>query len=83
MSLKKQHLRVVKASGVPFFVPYSIRHTAITRWSKKVDAYTLHYLAGHVSMQTTERYVHIGEDRLKGILAPKKRQPKRKTKNAK
>jgi integrase len=81
-SLKKQHLRAIEASGVPFFVPYSIRHTAITRWSNKVDAYTLHFLAGHVSMQTTERYVHIGEDRLKGILSVrKKRQPKRKTKS--
>jgi integrase len=83
-SLKKQHLRAIKASGVPFFVPYSIRHTAITRWSNKVDAYTLHFLAGHVSMQTTQRYVHIGEDRLKGILSrPQKRQPKRQTKNPK
>ncbi len=35
-------------------------------------------------MQTTERYVHIGEDRLKGILeAPKRRQPERKTKKRK
>ena len=40
-SIRKQHAKAIKDSKVPKFVIYSIRHTAITRWSKKVDAYTL------------------------------------------
>ncbi len=67
-SIKKQHTRAIKESGVAFFVPYSLRHTCITRWSKKVDAYTLHYLAGHTDWKTTSRYVHPDEDRLRQIL---------------
>lgn len=67
-TLKKAHRRAIKASGVAFFTPYSIRHTCITRWSRKVDAYTLHYLAGHTDWKTTARYVHIDDERLKGIL---------------
>lgn len=47
---------------------YDIRHTAITKWSKMVDAFTLHALVGHVSMATTLQYVHVDEEALKGIL---------------
>lgn len=68
-SVKKQHAAALKQSGVSRFVLYDIRHTAITRWSKKVDAFTLHSLAGHVSMATTQRYVHVDEAALRGILA--------------
>ena len=67
-SIKKQHAAAIKKSKVPTFVVYSIRHTCLTRWSKKVDAFTLQYLAGHVSISTTQRYIHIDPDRLRGIL---------------
>jgi integrase len=67
-SVKKQHAKALKESKVASFVLYDIRHTCITRWSKKVDAFTLHHLAGHVSMATTQRYVHVSEESLRGIL---------------
>jgi integrase len=68
-SIKKQHAKAIKESNVVPFVLYSIRHTAITRWSKKVDAFTLHHLAGHKSMATTQRYVHPSEEAARGILS--------------
>ena len=64
-SIRKQHAKAIKDSKVPKFVIYSIRHTAITRWSKKVDAYTLQNLAGHRSFVTTGKYVHIDDTRLR------------------
>ena len=67
-SLKKQHARALKRSKVTKFVIYRLTPYCITRWSSKVDAYTLHYLAGHTDWKTTARYVHIGDERLKAIL---------------
>jgi integrase len=67
-SLKKQHDKAITDSGVTRFVPYDIRHTCITRWSRKVDAFTLHHLAGHKNMATTLRYVHQDEATLRKIL---------------
>jgi integrase len=75
-SIKKQHAKALKASKVDPFVIYDIRHTAITRWSKRVSsAIELKHLAGHKSLQTTERYIHeVDEDRLRvavlGAAAP-------------
>lgn len=60
-TLRKQHVAAVKLSGVDPFVLYSLRHTAITRWAKHIDPYTLHVLAGHADMNTTKRYVHPNE----------------------
>jgi integrase len=57
-TLKKQHVAALKASGVAPFVLYTFRHTCITRWSKHMDPFTLHVLAGHTDMNTTKRYVH-------------------------
>jgi len=57
-SLKKQHAAAVRASGIAPFVLYTLRHTCITRWSKYMDPFTLHVLAGHADMNTTKRYVH-------------------------
>ncbi|HVT95731.1 MAG TPA: site-specific integrase, partial [Bryobacteraceae bacterium] len=57
-SLKKQHAHAVEESKVPSFVLYVLRHTCITRWSRHMDPYTLHVIAGHADMNTTKRYVH-------------------------
>ncbi len=67
-SLKKQHRRALKESGVDSFVLYDIRHTAITRWSKKTDPFTLRRVAGHTDLRTTERYVHVDDERLLALL---------------
>ena len=58
---KKQDASALKLSGVEAFVLYSLRHTAITRWAKHMDPYTLHVLAGHTDMNTTKLYVHPNE----------------------
>ena len=57
-SLKKQHARACYAAKVTPFVPYTFRHTSLTRWAAILDPYTLAYLAGHSHFGTTRRYVH-------------------------
>lgn len=57
-SLKKQHEKAIEQSGVEAFVLYTLRHTCLTRWAEYMDPWTLGYLAGHESMETTKRYVH-------------------------
>ncbi len=57
-TLKKQHSKACKLAGVAIFVPYTMRHTCLTRWARILDPYTLAYLAGHSDFGTTKRYVH-------------------------
>jgi integrase len=60
-SIKKAHLRALKASEVSPFVIYDLRHTCLTRWARYMDPFTLKKLAGHESLETTMRYVHLNE----------------------
>jgi integrase len=57
-TLKRQHVRACEAAELAAFVPYTFRHTCLTRWAKILDPYTLAYLAGHSDFGTTKRYVH-------------------------
>jgi integrase len=57
-TLRKQHLKVLKASGIAPFELYALRHTCLTRWAKWMDPFTFHRVAGHADMKTTMRYVH-------------------------
>lgn len=57
-SLKKQHAKACEEAKVKAFVPYTFRHTCLTRWATILDPYTLAYLAGHSDFSTTRRYVH-------------------------
>jgi integrase len=69
-SLKKQHLRALKQSGVRPFVLYSIRHTFLTRLGTSgVDAWTLARIAGHSSIAISNRYVHPSEDSVLNAVA--------------
>jgi len=62
-SLKKQHARALKVSGVRSFVLYSLRHTFLTRLGESgCDAWTLARVAGHSSVAISGRYVHPSED---------------------
>lgn len=61
-TLKKQHAAAIQLSKITPFVLYTFRHTSITRWSKHMDPFTLHVLAGHTDMNTTKRYVHPNEE---------------------
>ena len=62
-SLKKQHARALRTSGVRTFVLYSLRHTFLTRLGASgCDAWTLARIAGHSSVAISARYVHPSED---------------------
>ena len=57
-TLKKRHAKACELAGLAPFVPYTFRHTCLTRWAAILDPYTLAYLAGHSDFGTTKRYVH-------------------------
>ena len=62
-SLKKQHAKALRLSGVRPFVLYSLRHTFLTRLGESgCDAWTLARIAGHSSIAMSTRYVHPSED---------------------
>lgn len=62
-SLKKQHLKALRGSGVRPFVLYSLRHTFLTRLGESgCDAWTLARIAGHSNIRMSSRYVHPSED---------------------
>jgi integrase len=68
-SLKKQHAKALKTSGVAPFELYTLRHTCLTRWAKTMDPYTLHVVAGHADMKTTLRYVHPSDADVREAIA--------------
>ncbi len=57
-SIKGQHARACTLAGIEHFVPYTCRHTCLTRWASVMDPYVLAYVAGHSDFATTRRYVH-------------------------
>jgi integrase len=62
-SLKKQHGRALRMSGVRPFVLYTLRHTFLTRLGESgCDAWTLARIAGHSSIGISARYVHPSEE---------------------
>jgi integrase len=62
-SLKKQHSKALRLSGVRKFVLYSLRHTFLTRLGQSgCDTWTLARIAGHSSIAMSARYVHPSED---------------------
>ncbi len=62
-TLKKQHRKALRLSGVRPFVLYSLRHTFLTRLGGSgCDAWTLARIAGHSSISISTRYVHPSED---------------------
>jgi integrase len=62
-TLKKQHRKALRFSGVRPFVLYSLRHTFLTRLGESgCDVWTLARIAGHSSVAMSARYVHPSED---------------------
>jgi integrase len=70
-NVKEQHSRALKDSEVKAFVPYVLRHTALTRLAKATngDVFALARIAGHSSITITQRYVHPQADTIEGIFA--------------
>lgn len=67
-SLKKQHAKALRVSGVKPFDLYTLRHTCLTRWAPHMDPWTLAYLAGHRDMSITKRYVHPQEHTIREAM---------------
>jgi len=57
---KDQHKKAVADSGVKPFVPYTLRHTALTNLGERAggDVFVLARIAGHSSITGTQRYIH-------------------------
>lgn len=67
-SLKRQHARACALAGIDKFVPYTFRHTRLTRWAEVMDPYTLAHVAGHSDFATTKRYVHPREETIRDAM---------------
>jgi integrase len=63
-TLKKQHRRALKKSGVREFLLYSLRHSFATRIAPRVDAWTLCRIMGGASLSVAMTYVHAQDDRV-------------------
>ena len=62
-SLRKQHRKTLRLSGVRPFVLYALRHTFLTRLGESgCDAWTLARIAGHSDIRISARYVHPSQD---------------------
>ena len=69
-TVKKQHQRALRLSGVRPFVLYSLRHTFLTRLGEAgCDAWTLARIAGHSSISMSARYVHPSHDAVMNIFS--------------
>jgi integrase len=69
-SVKSQHARALKDSGVKHFVLYSLRHTMLTRLGEAgADAFSIQKIAGHSSILISQRYVHPTPERIEGAFA--------------
>jgi integrase len=54
------------------FVPYILRHTALTRLGEKADGdvFALAKIAGHSSIAITQRYVHSQAEAINQVFNP-------------
>jgi integrase len=67
---KDQHKKAIEDSGVASFVPYTLRHTSLTRLGEAAggDVFVLARIAGHSSITVT-RYVHPQADAINRVFA--------------
>lgn len=70
---KDQHTRALKDSDVLDFVPYVLRHTALTKLGEKAggNVFALASIAGHSSITVTQRYIHPQADTINRIFTSK------------
>ncbi len=68
---KDQHKKALTDSGVEPFVPYTLRHTALTRLGEAAggDVFVLAKIAGHSSITVTQRYVHPQAEAISRVFA--------------
>jgi integrase len=68
---KDQHKKALTNSGVNPFVPYTLRHTALTRLGDAAggDIFALARIAGHSTIAVTQRYIHPQADAISRVFA--------------
>ncbi|MFL6306084.1 MAG: tyrosine-type recombinase/integrase [Candidatus Sulfotelmatobacter sp.] len=73
---KSQHRKALDDSKVPDFVPYILRHTALTRLGEQAggNVFALASIAGHSSITITQRYIHPQADAISRVFAVSLRQ---------
>jgi integrase len=56
---------------VKAFVPYTLRHTALTRLGERAggNVFVLARIAGHSSIAVTQRYIHPQADAINRVFA--------------
>jgi integrase len=69
-SLKKQHHKAIKASGVRPFLLYSLRHTFATRIADRVDPWTLMKIMGWSTLAIAMSYVHTKDSKVLAAFTP-------------
>ena len=67
---KGQHRKALDNCKVADFVPYTSRHTALTRFGEAAshNIFTVAQIAGHSSLTTTKRYVHPQADAINRVF---------------
>jgi integrase len=68
-SLKKQHSKTIRLSGVRPFLLYSLRHSFATRIAPRVDAWTLCKIMGWSSLSVAMTYIHPSEEMVLAAFA--------------
>jgi integrase len=68
---KDQPEKALTNCGVNAFVPYTLRHTALTNLGEKAggDVFVLARIAGHSSITVTLRYIHPQADAINRVFA--------------
>ena len=68
---KEQHKKALANSGVTPFVPYTLRHTALTRLGEAAggDVFVLARIARHSSITVTQHYVHPQADAIDRVFS--------------
>lgn len=68
---KDQHKKALADSGVTRFVPYTLRHTALTRLGEAAggDIFVLARIAGHSTISVTQRYIHPQAEAINRVFA--------------
>src|ERR1035437_7610926 len=68
---KDHHAKALEDSKVTAFVPYVLRHTALTRLGERAggDIFVLARIAGHSTISVTQRYIHPQADAISRVFA--------------
>jgi integrase len=67
----KAHADALEASKIAPFVPYVLRHTALTRLGKAAggDVFALARIAGHSTITVTQKYVHPEAETIEEVFS--------------